>query len=146
MKIFFLRFFHIVLKIFEQLDNKNLKNCREVSKKWKNFIDNHNLLWTRIVNLPTILNDRNTYLHIAAKTGQIVIFETIEKSEIVKNPQNDWGQTPFHFVCAKGHLKIAEMLLNRSTEIKFSLSVKLEEAISNGHRTRAHNIFAQYQV
>ena len=146
MKIFFLRFFHIVLKIFEQLDDKNLKNCREVSKKWKIFIDNHNLLWTRIVDIPTKLNDRNTYLHVAAKTGQKVIFEFIEKSEIVKNPQNDLGQTPFHFVCGKGHLKIAEMLLNRSVEIKFSLSVKWEEAMSNGHPTKAHNISEQYQV
>ena len=88
----FARFPHIAMQIFEQLDNKSLTNCREVANSWQKFIDERNMSWIRIVDLPrTLLSDRymhghyvhgneyrthdNTYLHLAAKTGQRVIFE-----------------------------------------------------------------------
>ena len=35
----FLRFSHIGEQIFDQLDNKTLVKCREVSKPWQNLID-----------------------------------------------------------------------------------------------------------
>jgi len=37
------RFPHIATQIFEQLDNKSLTNCREVSKSWQKFIDDNHL-------------------------------------------------------------------------------------------------------
>ena len=49
------RFPHIAEQIFEQLDNKNLSKCREVNKVWKNFIDERNYPWIRIVKIPTVL-------------------------------------------------------------------------------------------
>ena len=56
------RFSHIVKQIFEQLDNKSLTNCREVSKSWKKFIDERNMSWVRIVNIPTTVACGNKYL------------------------------------------------------------------------------------
>ena len=55
MEDFILRFPHIAEKIFEQLDDKSLTNCREVTKPWQKFIDDLNLTWIRIVNIPRIL-------------------------------------------------------------------------------------------
>ena len=49
------RFPHIAEQIFEQLDNKSLSKCREVNKVWKNFIDERNYPWIRIVKIPTVL-------------------------------------------------------------------------------------------
>ena len=49
------RFPHIAEQIFEQLDNKSLTKCREVNKVWKNFIDERNYPWIRIVKIPTVL-------------------------------------------------------------------------------------------
>ena len=71
------QFPHIAEQIFEQLDNKNLSKCREVNKSWKNFIDNKNYTWIRIVNIPTVLKKGNSYAHLAAKTGQIGVLKHI---------------------------------------------------------------------
>ena len=82
------RFPHIVEKIFIQLDNKSLTNSREVSKSWQKFIDDKNLPWARIVNIPSTLlrgnkyvyhefgrmieiRDGYTYMHLAAQTGKV---------------------------------------------------------------------------
>ena len=46
---FHLRFQHITEQIFEKLDKESLKNCREVSKSWQNFIDNRNILWIKLI-------------------------------------------------------------------------------------------------
>ena len=49
------RFPQIAEQIFEQLDNKSLTNCREVAKSWQEFVDDRNMSWVRIVNIPTTL-------------------------------------------------------------------------------------------
>ena len=58
-----------------------------------------------------ILIDGNTYLHLAAKTGQTEMFETILNTESDKNPRNDYCTTPFHLICSNGNIKFAELLL-----------------------------------
>jgi len=40
--IFHQRFIHITEHIFKKMDDKSLKNCREVAKVFQNFIDNQN--------------------------------------------------------------------------------------------------------
>ena len=47
--IFYPRFPHIAEQIFKQLDEKSLKNSREVAKLWQECIDERNLLWIKIV-------------------------------------------------------------------------------------------------
>ena len=53
---------------------------------WKDFIDERNYPWIRIVKIPTNPNmDGNTFLHLSAKTGQIEIFEKLfSELEFVK--------------------------------------------------------------
>ena len=51
---------HIAAQIFQQLDDISLTNCREVVNTWKQFIDNRNLSWMRIIEIPTILSNKNT--------------------------------------------------------------------------------------
>ena len=45
----FERFPHIGKQIFEEMDNKNLTECREVCKSWQTFIDNEKITWNRIL-------------------------------------------------------------------------------------------------
>ena len=86
--VFYQRFPHITEQIFKYLDKKSLTNCSKVSKSWKNCIDGKKLLWIQIVNIPTILKDVDTYLHVAAKTGQLQIFEMILPQTFTKNDRN----------------------------------------------------------
>ena len=46
------RFSHVTEEIFAQLDNKSLKNCREVSRSWQKCIDHKKISWKRIVEIP----------------------------------------------------------------------------------------------
>ena len=62
METYFERYSHISLQIFEQLDDESLNNCREVSKLWKDYIDDKNMQWLGIVNIPKI-QIGDTYLH-----------------------------------------------------------------------------------
>ena len=72
---FYPGFNHVSEQIFGQLDNKSLSNCREVSSSWHDCIDNKKLSWIRIVNIPGILQNCETYLIVAAKTGQSFVFK-----------------------------------------------------------------------
>ena len=76
---------HIFEKIFQQLDNASLLNCRLVNKVFQEFIDERNYAWIRIVNIPRVLQKRNSYLHVAAKTGQTKLFVIIANEEPDKN-------------------------------------------------------------
>ena len=81
METFIGRFPHIAIQIFEQLNDESLKKCREVTKHWQQFIDDKNLSWTRIVEIP-VQKGKSTYLKLAFKTGQINVLKTIlEKTE-----------------------------------------------------------------
>ena len=141
------RFQHISEQIFEQLDNKSLTTCRKVSKSWQKFVDNKNFAWIRIVNFPTIpliftanVNLQQTYLHVAAKTGQIGMFKMILESEEVKNPKSDFNVTPFHVACYFGQYEIAKMLFENYVELKINLNelgsegrTSLHMACERGH-------------
>ena len=65
------------ISLFDQLDNKSLKNCRETSKSWKKCIDSKNLLLVQFTNIPTILHKQDSYLNQAARSGQWDVFEII---------------------------------------------------------------------
>ena len=103
MEELFSRYPHISEKIFQQLDDKSLTNCREVSKSWQEFLDSKNMSWIRIVDFPTsvafgnkyiseVRYRGNTYLHLASVTGQLAMFVMIFECEEIKNPSNSEGK------------------------------------------------------
>ena len=47
--LFYPAFPHVAEKIFDQLDQENLKTCRKVEKLWQKCIDNRYLLWNKLV-------------------------------------------------------------------------------------------------
>ena len=123
MDVFIARIVHVAEQIFDQLDNESINNCREVAKSWKKCIDNKNHTLFRISNIPSILQNGNTFLHIAAKTGLTEVFENILENEISNNKKietyrnNNW-ETPLSIACQYGHSKIIELLLKRAIDSK----------------------------
>ena len=71
------RFPHLMEQILQKLDNESLVKSRKVARIWQQFIDQKNYPWVRIVRIPAILNEDNTYLHLAAAYNQIDMFEVI---------------------------------------------------------------------
>ena len=106
MEVICLRFPHIADKIFELLNNKSLTKCREVHKTWLWFIDSADFPWCRILkNYP--MENGQTLLHIAAKTGQLDKCELILDSDS-EVPKDNNGYTPFHEAAKKGHLNLCK--------------------------------------
>ena len=91
-----LRFDHLGKQIFARLDNEKLANSREAGRAWKNFIDNENLPWNRIVVQKFGCQNGETPLHVAAKTGQIEQYKSISEDQEDKNPKDNYGYTPLH--------------------------------------------------
>ena len=120
-----LRFPHLSEQIFQKLDDKSLFKCREVQRSWQDIIDNRNYPWLRIVNIPTKLKRRirNTYLHLAAETGQIEAFKTALAEEENKNIKNLTGETPFHLACRNGRLEIVQLVL-KNTDLEININAK----------------------
>ena len=144
MEIFISRFLHIAEEIFEQLDKKSFMTCREISKSWQESIDQKNFSWIQVVNIPTILQNEDKYLHLAAKAGQIKLFNDIFESEEIKDPANIAGITPFHIASSCGHLKLVEILISKSATKIIDIGVKDKQnwtavhyAYSNGHSKTA---------
>ena len=75
MEFIVLRIPHVSQQIFKELDINSLKNCREVSKSWQKNIEKINLTWLQTIEIPSLLQKGNTYLHLAARTGHYEIFE-----------------------------------------------------------------------
>ena len=103
---------HLPERTFQKLEQKSLFRCREVARSWQNIIDRRNYPWLRIVNIPTILKERNSYLHLAAETGQIEAFKIALNQEEDANIKNGHDETPFHIACANGSILIVQLLLN----------------------------------
>ena len=116
-----LKFPHLPEKILQKLDSESLFKCREVSRPWQNIIDGRNYPWLRTVNIPTILKERNSYLHLASATGQIEAFEIALNQEGDVNIKNEHDETSFHLACKNGHFKIVQFLIkNADLEIDFN--------------------------
>ena len=116
-----LRFPHLMEQILQKLDNEGLAKSREVARSLQIFIDAKMYSWLHIVKIPTILNEGNTYLHFAAKHGQIDVFKVILENETDKDLSNYSGFTPFLFSCLAGHVNITKMLIQKSYKLKIDL-------------------------
>ena len=112
-----LRFPHLFEQVFQKLNNESLFKSREVAKSWKYFINERNYSWLCVVNIPRILQKSNTYLHLAAETGQTDAFKTALSEEWDKTIKNKYKETAFHLACRNGCLNIVELLLENIENI-----------------------------
>ena len=115
---------HVAEQIFQQLDYASLKNCKKAAKSWKNSIQNKNLIFLQNINVPKVLKNGNTSLHIAAKMGNTEIFKKCFDIEDDKNPKNNDRSTPFHLTCLYGHVEIAKLILKKSLQFDINLNEK----------------------
>ena len=109
-----LKFPHLFEQTFRKLNKKGLFKAREVGRSWQYFVNERNYPWLCIVNIPTTLQSRNRYLHLAAETGQIDAFKIALNEEENKNIKNIHRATPFHIACKNGRFNIAKLLLENS--------------------------------
>ena len=71
-----LKYPHLFEQIIHKLNNKSLFKSREVARLWTYLINGRNYPWLCVVNIPKVLQQSNTYLHLAAGTGHLDAFKT----------------------------------------------------------------------
>ena len=122
--VFHKGFLHITEQIFEKLDNKSLKNCREISKTWQVAIDNRNILWKRFAKK----NGGTKSFQLACETGHFkmasMLIQNTIKFKIDLNAKNRWNDTAFHLACKNRQLKIAKILIQKSAQCDIDLNAK----------------------
>ena len=136
MRVVMLRFPHLAKEILQKLDNKGMAKSREVEQFWKQFIDERDYPWLRVVNIPSILTSGNNYLHLAAGHGQIDVFEMLLYEDKNTDLKNGFDETPFIIACSKGHMNIVAMLLKKSDGLKINLNQRTNY---NDCATRIHH-------
>ena len=126
METFIRRVPHIAVQVFLQLDSESLKTCREVTKHWQKFIDDKNLSWTRIVELP-IRKGKSTYLRLAFKTGKINVLKTI----LEETDNETLKKLLVRLACEYAHTRAAEWLIQNSLVLDIDLKNVLGKEIGN---------------
>ena len=134
-----LKFPHLPEQIFQKLNLESLFKCREVAKSWQEVIDERNYPWPCMVNIPTILKQGNTYLHLAAETGQIEAFKTAFGEEKDKNIMNKHNQTSFHQACMRGRIAIVQLLLLKNNDLKININAEDNNGIDAIAKTKCGN-------
>ena len=126
--------------------DKNLLNLtsqifRKLKLLYKNSHKNLCLLMNRYGNVET-KNPEGKYgitlLHVAAKVGNLPLYQQIMDNTEDKNPKNNFGDTPFHMAAINGHLEVCQMLLDTynvlGKELKIeSLATLIDQVADKGH-------------
>ena len=128
---FMLKFPHLFEQMFRKLNNESLFKSREVARSWQYSINERNYPWLCVVNIPTILQNRNTYLYHAVETGQMDAFKIALSEEDDKNIKNLCSETSFYLACHYGHLNIVEFLLEK-TDLNIDINATFQLACDDG--------------
>ena len=80
----------------------------------------------------------NTLLHMAAKVGNVPLYQMIIDNIEDKNPKNDRGETPFHEAAKNGHLEVCQILKDTYTVLGKELKIEamaalIDKVCNNGH-------------
>ena len=136
-----LRFPQLGQKIFKLLSNENLIKCKSVCRSWNLFITNEKFYKKRkqvfCENLQKTLDKHgNTFLHKAAKNGDLQKCKLVIDNVESKNPVNNHGDTPLHKAAMKGHLDICKLIIEKVEDknpAKKYGGTPLHEVAYNGH-------------
>ena len=115
-----LRFPHIVQDIFQELDDKSLTNCRNVSKACCDFIDNEKFYLVRKIQNCVSMNEfqqqwKKVLRNIPTESTK-KIFVAVE--QFVENDLNrkklQWS--PLHIAAEQGNLEFCKYIIEKTKE------------------------------
>ena len=109
----------IALKIFDQLSNGDLTNCRKLNQSSRSFIDNQKLTWIRMIQ--KYASNTSEFLHywkqVTGKTPTRIVKEIAIKTELFfkSNPERQNGNwSPHYIVADQGDLELYRNIADKT--------------------------------
>ena len=101
---------HVAEKIFGYLDAKSLANCREVSKSWRDLIDDGKMWW--ILQLQEMMCGFLSNPNLNQNRIKIVefILSQAEEHGFYLNATDNHGMILLHMACLEGNSDIVSIL------------------------------------
>ena len=113
-----LRFPHLVQDVFEELDNKSLTNCRNVSRACCDFIDNEKFYWVRkiqdYVTMKNFLQQWQKVLKNTSTENVKKIFVTVKQFVEYDLYRKKQQWSPLHIAAAQGHLEFCKYIIEKT--------------------------------
>ena len=105
-----IRFPHLSVAIFDQLDDQSLSKCREVCKSWLEFLDQEKFIRTRIIRI--IKNAIECY---KSEILELATVENLSKlacavRQFYKKTPRANGQTLLHFAAMTGKRYVSSII------------------------------------
>jgi hypothetical protein len=117
-----LRFPHIAQDVFKELDNESLKNCRNMSRAFCDFIDNEKFYWIRkiqnYVSMMIFLKQWQKVLRNTPTENIKKIFVTVKQfveydcCYYLYRWNLQWS--PLHIAAAQGHLELCKYIIEKT--------------------------------
>ena len=132
------RFTHIAEKIFEELDNYNLIQCKIISESWKNFIEESKFSYIRLIAASTNCSKEEVKKTFPKanleETMRLASDVTKVYDELLKIKIYDPSLTLFHLAAKRGYLSVCQILINGTEEKQCcSSQTPLHYAAEYGH-------------
>ena len=132
---------HIFEKIFDELDNTSLTNCRKVSKTWRSFLENEKFVCLRKIkkygaNMVHFKNQWNKVMkkspqqEIIELSGAVELFFSLSSSSLTRQ------YAPLHIAAGNGLLELSERIIEKTGISNPRTSdgyTALHEAAKQGH-------------
>ena len=145
---FSLRFPNLTEAIFDQIDDKNLKKCRTVSKSWCSIIDGHRNTWIRMIRTKYCKRDLSKFQENWGKVVHGTPLEMLKELILTVRKvgaRPGYGGTyigssgfkPIHFAAINGNLKlyifISEKVEEKLPKENLCSDTPLDFACKYGH-------------
>ena len=115
-----LRFPHLVQDVFEELDNKNLANCRNLSRSCCNFIANEKFYWVRkiqnCVRMTKFQQQWNKVLENIPTQDAKEIFVIIEIFFRYDLNRKKLQWSPLHIAAEQGYLEFCKYIIEKTKD------------------------------
>ena len=97
------RFPGIAERIFNQLENSSIANCRKVDESWRNFIDDQKLPWIRMIQkyVSSTSGFLQDWKQVTGKTPTRIVKEIAIQTELFfkSNPERQKRKLVPTFYC-----------------------------------------------
>ena len=132
---------HIFEKIFDELDNKSLMNCRKVSATWRSFLENEKFVCLRRIKKygRNMVYFTNQWKKVIKKRPQQEIIELSRAVELffsLSSSSLTRQYAPLHIAAGNGMLELSECIIEKTGISNPRTSdgyTALHEAAKQGH-------------